>query len=314
MNSLSIIVPSYGRAGALCDLAGDLLGQTRRPHEILVIHQRPAVADPATARLRAWAAEGRIRLFEPDFANAQKARNLGIREATGELVLLLDDDIRVRPDLVECHLRNYENDSRIDGVVGQILEEKQQPTLALSPQVWWPHVGWQYFPLNYGARTRIENWPSTNSSVRRELAMAVGGFDEQFERTWLDDTDFSCRLRQAGARLVFDPAASIVHLKTPTGGRRVQVSPMLFADREGWATYFYFWRKNLGIWRARCSVAWFIRYFILRKAVLIRPHWMALNLWHLAEGWRLAARKLKQGPRYLEERLKAEGWRLKVEG
>ncbi len=303
--TLSVIVPSLGRAEALCDCVGDLLAQRTRPLEILVIHQQPDEASPSTRRLREWRCENAIRLFEPDFANAQRARNLGIREARGEILLLLDDDVRLGPDLVERHLSNYLADPSLDGVVGQVLLPGQESTLDLPSNCNWPHLGWQFFPLNYARRTPLQNWPSTNSSIRRRMAIEIGGFDEQFERTWLDDTDFSCRLAARGARLVFDPRASVTHLKVPRGGQRHTSRPALWMDCEGWATYFYFWRKNFGMWKARRAFWWQIRYLVLRKAVLIRPRWLIKNLRHMIQGYRLATAKLRQGPMYLSQKAEA---------
>src|SRR5262249_917971 len=82
---------------------------------------------------------------------------------------------------------------------------------------YWPYNGWMFLPLNFGERRPAINWPSCNGSVRRELALSIGGFDEQFTRTWYDDADFSWRLHKAGAKIVYDPCASLVHLKGPSG-------------------------------------------------------------------------------------------------
>lgn len=307
--TISAVIPSYGRASILRDLVGALLVQRRAPEEIIVVHQCPEEKSEGTADLRGLAKQGRIRLLETDFANAQRARNLGIREARGDLVLLLDDDVRISPDLVRCHRINYEKDPTLDGVAGQVLLQGQSASVDVPPSFYWSHVGWQFFPLNYGLRTATINWPSTNSSVRRELAMKVGGFDEQYERTWLDDTDFSCRLLRAGAKLVFDPSATVVHLKESAGGKRLASQPFLWMDREGWATHFYFWRKNFGLWRARHPFGWNLRYLILRKAVLVRPHWLAINLGHLIGGYHRAAWKLRIGSHDLQSqrRLPSEG-------
>jgi GT2 family glycosyltransferase len=294
--AISAVLASLGREATVRDAVADLLRQEGASPEILVVLQRPDPASPATAQLRAWHREGRIRLFEPAFANAQRARNLGILAARAPIVLLLDDDVRAPPDLAARHLANYARDPALDGVAGQVLEPGQAPTREMPARHAWPHLGWQFFPLNYAERAPCVNWPSTNSSVKRELAIRAGGFDARFERTWLDDTDFSCRLRALGARLVFDPAATIVHLKVASGGRRLATRPDLWMDAEGWATHFYFWRKNFGAWRARRAIAWNLRYLVFRKAVLARPAWLARNLAHLARGWRLAAEKLRAGP------------------
>ncbi len=297
---LSAIIASLGRETAVRDTVADLLRQEGASPEILVVLQRPDEANPATAELRAWHREGRIRLLEPGFTNAQHARNLGILAARAPIILLLDDDIRAPKNLVARHLTNYRQDPSLDGVAGQVLEPGQAPTRKLPLRHSWPHLGWQFFPLNYTERAPTVNWPSTNSSVKRALAIEAGGFDARFERTWFDDTDFSCRLRDLGAKLVFDPTATITHLKVRSGGRRIEARPDLWMDAEGWATHFYFWRKNFGIWRARRVVAWNLRYLVFRKVVLLRPSWLVRNLAHVTRGWRLATARLRAGPLYLD--------------
>ncbi len=293
---LSAILASFGREAVVRDAVADLLNQRDAALEIVVVLQRADDASAAVAELRALHRAGRIRLFETEFANAQRARNLGILAARAPVVWLLDDDVRVSPEIAARHLANYRRDPALDGVAGQVLEPGQTPTRDLPPQHAWPHLGWQFFPLNYAARAPAINWPSTNSSVKRDLAIRAGGFDARFERTWLDDTDFSCRLRTLGARLVFDPDATVTHLKVPSGGRRLEGRPDLWMNAEGWGTHFYFWRKNFGMRRAWRAAAWNLRYLIFRQAVLRRPVWLARNLLHLARGWRLASAKLRAGP------------------
>src|SRR5205085_10799146 len=66
-----------------------------------------------------------------------------------------------------------------------------------------------------------------------------------FTRTWWDDSDFTWRLNLAGARIVFDPRASLIHLKTSCGGKRPKrVDEYILADTETWGILFYFWRDR----------------------------------------------------------------------
>ncbi len=296
--SIAVLVVSYGRPSVLIQTIQDLLIQTHAPDELIVVHQCPETTDKATFQLREWAHEGRIILFETDVSHAEKARNLGLSMAKSEWILLLDDDVRVPANLVQCHLENFERDRSLDGVVGQILEKGQSPTDLLPFNYHWKHVGWMFFPLNYARRCTAVNWPSNNASIRRSLAIRAGGFDEQFDRTWLDDTDFSCRLQACGAKLVFDPLATLDHLKHPSGGSRNISSQRLWMDQSAWAVYFYFWRKNFTLWKVRRALWWNVRHVILRRAVLFRPAWFLDNLHHFIKGYRIASKRLAEGPRY----------------
>jgi GT2 family glycosyltransferase len=296
--SISVIVPSFGREDALLQNLNDLVNQTHKADEIIVVLQKPNLQSASLPLIRDLASKHRILLNEVEFAHAQKARNLAFRLSKGEIVLLLDDDIRCQPDLVEMHLRNYVEDSSLDGVAGQILEEKQEPTKELPKRYYWPFVGWQHLPLNYAIRTETKNWPSTNSSIRRKFAVMIGGFDEQFDRTWFDDSDFSYRLVKAGAKLIYDPRAKIIHLKVPLGGKRPASTPMMILDRNGWAIYFYFWRKDFGMWKARLPALLTLRLYIFRKKLLMSPIWFIRNWLAIIQGWNMASAKLKEGPLY----------------
>jgi GT2 family glycosyltransferase len=300
MRTITVVIATFNRPEALRQTLSDLARQTQPPLEIIVVDQsRAADGSPASMgeELRAF---HNARYFHQAVPNAQVARNRGIAEARGEILLFIDDDVRMAPEFVAHHCRNYEADSAVDGVSGQTLDVGQAPTGEIPPSFRWPGNGWMFFPLNYDKRQWIINWPSCNASVKRSLALQIGGFDEQFTRTWFDDADFSWRLHLAGARVVFDPEASLVHLKVPSGGNRpAGRDRYVLYDAESWAIIFYFWRKNFGVLRVWRHVRRYIRGHIIRKVLLRRPHLLILACWNLIRGYQLATVKLKTGPIYM---------------
>lgn len=297
---VSVIIATYNRFEALRQSLRDLSLQTRLPDEVIVVDQSRDEHGQPLDRGRELAGFERVRYIHQAVPNAQRARNHAIGIATGEILLLLDDDVRVPPTFVATHLRNYEIEPDLDGVAGQTLEPGQQPVHELPKSYYWPNNGWMFLPLNFAKRGPAVNWPSCNGSIRREMAERVGGFDEQFVRTYCDDTEFSWRLHLHGARIVFDPEASLIHLKVQAGGKRpTGRNSHVWADTEYWGTLFYFWRKCFGVHRVWRHVWWYVRYLIFRKAVLVRPHWLIVNLYHLAAGFHWAGRRLREGPRYL---------------
>lgn len=298
-SSVSVIIATYNRIAALRQTLADLSVQTHRALEVIVVDQsRDEFGRPADHRGDVESFEG-ARYCYQEAPNAQAARNRGILEARGDIVLLVDDDVRLSPDFIAQHLQNYD-DLTLDGVSGQTLDPGQQTTRELPPAYHWPANGWMFLPLNYNERRPAINWPSCNGSVRRGTAIAIGGFDEQFTRTWFDDADFSWRLHKAGARIVFDPRASLVHLKVPSGGKRPsgKDSYVLF-DTESWSIIFYFWRKNFGILRVWRHLALYVRGHLCRRVFLVRP----LSLWgaclSFIKGYRQASKKLATGPIYM---------------
>lgn len=293
----SVIIATYNRPEALAVTLDDLARQSLQADEVLVIDQsidetgRP-LDQSGTLR------NPRLKYFYGHPANAQKARNFGIRHAIGHVLLLVDDDMRLPEGFVEAHMRNYA-DPVVGGVAGQVLKPGQKPQDRLPRQCIQDRAGWVRFPLNYAHRTEIANWPSCNGSVRKRLAVAVGGFDEQFTRTLFDDTDFSKRLADAGAKIVFDPEATALHRKVASGGWRPgKLDEHVMADAESWAVQLYFWRKNFSLWIGRWQLSRLLRGVFVRNDFFAHPRSFFTAAKEMVRGWRLASKRLAEGPRY----------------
>jgi GT2 family glycosyltransferase len=293
----SVIIATYNRPEALAVTLDDLASQSLQPNEVLVIDQ--SIDETGKPLDQSGALRHpRLKYFHGHPANAQKARNFGIEHATGDVLLLVDDDMRLPERFIEAHLRNYA-DADVAGVAGQVLKAGQKPQNHLPRHCLQDHAGWVRFPLNYAHRTETANWPSCNGSVLKKLAVAVGGFDEQYTRTLFDDTDFSKQLADAGAKIVFDPEAMAVHRKVPSGGKRPgKLDDHVLADAESWAVQLYFWRKNFSLWTGRWQLSRLFRAVFLRKDFLWHPRSFFVAAKEMLRGWCMATHRLTEGPRY----------------
>ena len=52
---------------------------------------------------------------------------------------------------------------------------------------------------------------TSNVSLKRELFLEVGGFDERFRYAAVEDIEFGVRLAEAGIELVYDPTLVVLH-------------------------------------------------------------------------------------------------------
>lgn len=293
----SVVIATFNRREALAVTLGDLGRQSSPPDEVVVVDQSTddLCADGGLVRANPGL---NLRYFRQRIPNAQTARNLAIGEARGEVLVFVDDDMRIPEQFIAAHLENYK-DVGTDGVAGQVLKPGQKPTSILPDVCYRSKHGWLHFPLHYARRTASVNWPSCNGSVKRDVAVAIGGFDEQFTRTLYDDTDFSHRLSLAGAKIVFDPAATAVHRKVIAGGRRPSaLNSLVLADADNWATAFYCWRKNFGLWAVRFQLLRKLREVFARKIFVLHPGAFVSAARELVRGWCIASRKLAEGPVY----------------
>jgi glycosyltransferase involved in cell wall biosynthesis len=85
---VSVIIPTYNRAALLCEAVESVLQQTYRNIEIIVIDD--GSTDDTTAVMQKYA--DRVRYTRRPNAGVNAARNLGLKQARGEFVALLDSD------------------------------------------------------------------------------------------------------------------------------------------------------------------------------------------------------------------------------
>ncbi len=94
---VSIVLPAYNVASYVGATLASALGQTIRDLEVIVDDDR---STDETARIVADIADPRLGLVGQENVGVAAARNRGLREAGGQLVMFLDADDLLRPDAI----------------------------------------------------------------------------------------------------------------------------------------------------------------------------------------------------------------------
>jgi glycosyltransferase involved in cell wall biosynthesis len=115
----SVVGVTKDRPRELARLLASLARQTVRAGEVIVVDNGsgPEVAAAAAAFRDALP----LRMVAEPARGIPAARNRGIREARGDLVLFIDDDCEADPDWVERLVRPFARDPHIGAVGGEIL-------------------------------------------------------------------------------------------------------------------------------------------------------------------------------------------------
>lgn len=205
----SVIIPSHQRAGLLPRTLKSLANQDLPSYLFEVIVVADSCSDGTEQVVQNFAAHMpyRLRVVSHNRKNAAATRNLGARNATGETLIFLDDDIEAAPHLIRRHLA-AQNHPRVVSVGYVKLAVPAAPSQwHLEARLWWED---RYREMRQpGYRFGYRDIFSGNCAVPAALFRESGGFAEEFLR--LEDYEFGFRLLQAGASLVYTPDAEALH-------------------------------------------------------------------------------------------------------
>ncbi|HXH13641.1 MAG TPA: glycosyltransferase [Alphaproteobacteria bacterium] len=285
---VSVVVVTYKREAILRQTLTHLLELTYQPREIIVVDQT-AQHEPETARFLALHA-GCLRVIRLDRPSMTHARNVGARAARGEFVLYCDDDTIPPPQLIERHLANYTAPD-VAGVTGGIMGLKPGPAAPRACVVrrdgkllpFWEHTV---------PRGEVDSLLGCNMSWRRAVLLRAGGFDEGFigRANW-EETDLSLRVRRRGYRLLYDPAAAVVHLMAPDGGSR---APGRHSARYRYESHYnnaYFFAKHFSARYLPAFLKREVGWIVVKRGLLKREPEMILPALHgLMDGYRAGRR------------------------
>ena len=265
---LSLIVATRGRVGEVAEFLDSLLAQARGDVEAILVDQN---GDDRLAPIAARYAE-RLPLawLRSDRANACHARNLGVSRARGAMVGFPDDDCLYPPGVLAQVEAAFAADPALQVLTGPAAS----PSGGLGSGRWRPDGG----PI-----TPANVWTSViefNLFLRRETALALGGFDERLGPGTpfgsAEGNDLVLRAVAAGHRAAYDPARRVVHPDK-------RMTPVAVARARLYGTGLGFVLRRHGV-PARVWLPFFVRPLggvllgaLRGDALAARYHWASLR-------------------------------------
>lgn len=288
MLSLSIVIPTYCRGQVLLDTIHALQPLMTLESELLIVDQTHDYSFDLKTALDQLNQTGTIHWIRLPQPSIPVAMNVGLQKAQGEVVLFLDDDIIPDPNLLIAHLEAQRN---ADLVAGQVLQPGEQSLDLVSGQT---------FHFHSTAPRQIGEFMGGNFSIKRSMAIALGGFDENFiGAAYRYEAEFAHRYCQKYGLITYQPQALIHHLRIQRGGTRSHGHHLRTAQpAHTFGAYYY-------LLKSRPS-GWFWQLFrrplrsIRTKHHLQHPWWIIPSLIAEFRGLAQALWKLKQGPRYAD--------------
>ncbi len=197
MKKLSIIIPTYNRKVLLNQMLDSLVKVVMPFEEVEVLVIDDGSTDQTMAALLHQRDPFELRMLRHEQSQGPaRARNLGARQAQGELLAFLDSDIIVDPNWWQAAAPHFD-DPQVAGVEGATI-----PLASTTVPTPFTHIV---------ANGKGGQFLTCNMLFRRDRFLKIGGFDERFLRANREDSDLGFSFLERGYKLIFEPQCVVRH-------------------------------------------------------------------------------------------------------
>lgn len=230
----SVVVCTYNRADILRENIDSILNQDYPDYEVIYVDDGSTDDTAKILEDCAQAHPDRLKFVNTDRVGPARARNAGVAEAGGKVILFIDDDATAPSSWISGMVAAlHDHDATL--VCGGI---DAYPTG--DPCANYMHHRMQ---IALGPKSKpIKAGPTGNMIVRADAFRSVGGFRDD-GLTMVEDWDLCLKLHRAGHRMYYVPVPSVVHRyhAKPEGvERRIRISSRsaVYIAKEHYSSVF----------------------------------------------------------------------------
>jgi GT2 family glycosyltransferase len=247
---VSIVIPTWNQAGLLAAALRSLRLQTFTDFETLVADN--GSTDGTADQLAKEFPEVRVLALGENQGFA-RATNAGLRAATGQVLVCLNNDVECEPDWLAQLVGALDRMPDVGSVASKMMDAKRPGVIdaagdSMSLVAWNIGKGLPDGP-EYRQGREILSACAGAAAYRRELIERVGLFEERYF-AWFEDVDLGIRAQLAGFRCWYEPKAVVHHWGSATAAK--------MSDRKAYLT-------------SRNSMFLFFRTMPLRRVLLWGP-------------------------------------------
>lgn len=124
-----------------------------------------------------------------------RARNIGVKEAAGDIILFTDADVLLHPDTIAVAVNTLQADEKIAAVIGSYDDQPTHAAFISQYRNLFHH--WVH---QTGAEEASTFWTGCGA-IRRSVFLDMGGFSQEYRQPSIEDIELGMRMRRAGYRI-----------------------------------------------------------------------------------------------------------------
>ena len=217
---VSVILPVHSQPELTAACVRAIAAGATVPYELIVVDD---TATQATKDVVAGIAGAVVTVNERNLGYT-RSLNRGAALARAPFLLLMNDDTAPEPGWLEAMVDCALSSDDIGVVVPMYLDPDGR--LKEAGSIVWRDGSAENFGRGdestersrYRYRRDVDYGSGACLLVRASLLRRVGGLDERFSPAYYEDVDLCFAAREAGARVVYEPRARVVHVEGATAG------------------------------------------------------------------------------------------------
>ncbi|MFJ8009414.1 bifunctional polysaccharide deacetylase/glycosyltransferase family 2 protein [Streptomyces fagopyri] len=195
---VTVIVPAYNEKECIANTL-DSLARSTHPIEIIVVDDG---STDGTSEIAESSGMSNVRVIRQQNAGKPSALNNGVRNASHDIVVMMDGDTVFEPDAVHQLVQPFA-DPEVGAVAGNAKVGNRDTLIGA-----WQHIeyvmGFNLDRRMYDLLRCMPTIPGAIGAFRRDAVLEVGGMSED---TLAEDTDITIALHRAGRRVVYQEHA-----------------------------------------------------------------------------------------------------------
>jgi GT2 family glycosyltransferase len=237
---LSVVIVTYLSQ----ELIGDCLNSIFRHNdlaedelEVIVVENSPTLAAEAMAAYLGERFKDRVKVIvNSGNLGYGSGNNLGIKHATGDIVAVMNPDVRLSEPLFKHAVYSFQNHSRL-AILGYKQLGNRDLSFYLNPEFRIPVLHTIAERLTNRWNLFLQSWFYLSGAFvffDKAKFLAVGGYDEKIF-LYIEEADITHRLKRAGYRMYYNSSISYHHMID----NRIGFSPEAFKIRMESLKYYF---------------------------------------------------------------------------
>ncbi len=200
--TISVIIPVYNGGEAFRRCLVSLAQASPQPLEVIV------VADGDTDGSWQLAQDFGAKVIRvPTSGGPAKARNIGAKAASGDILFFVDADVEVHDNTIGKVATTFHQETELAALIGSYDDQPGAPNFLSQYKNLFHHYTHQT-----GSEDASTFWGACGA-IRRDIFLAIGGFDESYRLPCVEDIELGNRLKSKGYQIGLRKTIQVKHLK-----------------------------------------------------------------------------------------------------